>query len=151
MASSGEPLRAIETTVSVVRSPAGDADGASGGSHHTRVLTGDEMSSFLELLEDQYTQRILSALADGPQPARELVDGLDASRSTVYRRLNALQRQGLVVTDVELHHDGHHRKRFEATLLRATIELVDNALRVRLTLTRPVEADDHSHEPPAAD
>jgi DNA-binding HxlR family transcriptional regulator len=150
MASSGDPLHATETAGGV-RSPTGDAGSSSGESHHTRVLAGDEVSSFLELLEDQYTQRILSALSDGPQAARELVDRSDASRSTVYRRLNALQRHGLVVTDMELHKDGHHRKRFEATLVRATIELVDGAPQVRLTLTRPVGADDSNRDPPAGD
>lgn len=147
MASSGESLPSTQTTAGVVQSPSSDASKASADSHHTRILVGDEVSSFLELLEDQHTQSILSGLSDGPLPARELVGSSDASRSTIYRRLNALARHGLVVTDMELHQNGHHRKLFETTLVRATIELVDGAPQVRLTLTRPVEAAD---SPPTA-
>jgi hypothetical protein len=55
-----------------------------------------EFAAVLDLLEDEYTRRILEALAEEPRPARELIEATDASRATVYRRLNSLQDHGLV-------------------------------------------------------
>lgn len=95
----------------------------------------DEFDAVMDLLDDEYAQRILAALADRERPARELMDACDASRATVYRRLNRLEEHGLVEVGMELHRDGHHRKVFTSTLERATVELADGTPRVRLVLT----------------
>ena len=52
-------------------------------------------------LTDPYTCRILVALRDGPRAAADLAADCEASRSTVYRRLNRLASLGLVTTRTE--------------------------------------------------
>lgn len=110
------------------------------------VVEGERASELLELLEDDYARRILAALERGPQPARELVAACDASRATVYRRLDRLEEFGLVTTDMELHRDGHHRTVYDAAFRRATVEQVGGTLQVRLVVSAP--APDRSSSPP---
>lgn len=116
--------------------------------HRERVLTtdgdDDQAEELLDLLDDDYVQRILEALFDAARPARDLVEACNASRATVYRRLNRLQEYELITADVELHEDGHHRKVFESTFERATIELVDGRPEVRLVVTAPEKDSEHS-------
>lgn len=104
-----------------------------------RALTserdGIEAEALLALLDDDYVQGILGALSGEPRSASELADACDASRPTVYRRLNRLEESGLVTAEVELHRKGHHRKVFASTFERATFELVDGTPRVRLVVT----------------
>lgn len=110
---------------------------------HERVLTDEEgeVETLLGLLDDDHAKRILACLDGEPRPARELVDACEASRATVYRRLNRLEEHGLVSTDVEFHRDGHHRKVFTSTFERATFELVDGAPQVRLVLAAEPESE----------
>ncbi|WP_267643479.1 ArsR/SmtB family transcription factor [Haloarchaeobius amylolyticus] len=118
-----------------------DTTGAPTDSHRELVVTadGDQASpmDLLDLLDDDYASRILQALSVESRPARDLVEACEASRSTIYRRLNRLESYGLVATDVELHEDGHHRKVFESTFERATFEFEDGTPQVRLVVTEP--------------
>ncbi|WP_256300680.1 ArsR/SmtB family transcription factor [Haloarchaeobius salinus] len=94
----------------------------------------DDASDILELLDDDYARRILEVLEDGPLPARALVDRCEASKPTVYRRLNRLEEQGFVSVDIDIDRDGHHRKVFESTLVSATFELDGGTAAVQVTV-----------------
>jgi DNA-binding transcriptional ArsR family regulator len=83
----------------------------------------------LSVLEDDVGRRVLEHVAEEAKPARALVDAVDASRATVYRRLGNLEDAGLVETSMQYDEDGHHRKVFEATLERVTLELQGGDLR----------------------
>lgn len=87
-----------------------------------------DTSDLLSVLEDDCGRRLLEQVAAEAKPARALVDAVDASRATVYRRLNALEEAGLVAATTEYDEDGHHRKVFHATLERVTLELDDGGL-----------------------
>jgi DNA-binding HxlR family transcriptional regulator len=109
----------------------------------------DEFAAVLDLLEDEYTRRILEALAEGARPARALIDACDASRATVYRRLNCLQDHGLVEVGVEPHREGHHRKVFESLLERATVEVGNGTTTLRLLLAIEDQGTDRDRPVPA--
>lgn len=83
----------------------------------------------LGVLEDDVGRTVLEHVAEEAKPARALVDAVDASRATVYRRLGNLEDAGLVETSMQYDEDGHHRKVFEATLERITLELDGGDLR----------------------
>lgn len=89
-----------------------NSDSLDGGS---AMADGDEI---LSLVSDEYAQRILDALGEEPLAARELVNRLDASRATVYRRLNRLESTGVVESSMTIHPEGHHRKEFRITVER---------------------------------
>lgn len=113
--------------------------------------TSIEGTEILDLLGDEYTSRILEALSVEPRPARELVSVCDMSRPTVYRRLDRLEDHDLVSTDTTIDSDGHHRKVFETTLERVTIELVDDAPTVHLVVRDSGEENGAPSVPVSAD
>jgi DNA-binding transcriptional ArsR family regulator len=87
-------------------------------------------AELIALLSDGSTREILHALTGTAKSARTLVEETDASRSTVYRRLDRLQRAGLVEATMAYDADGHHRETFRATVERATLELGEDGVEV---------------------
>jgi DNA-binding transcriptional ArsR family regulator len=75
-----------------------------------------DVAEVLSLLSDEYAREILNLLVDQPHSARELVNRLDMSRATVYRRLDDLESAGVVESSLCLDPDGHHRKCFSAAV-----------------------------------
>lgn len=85
---------------------------------------GDVASEdIVALLDASYTQSILDAIQSEPKPVRALLTASDASRPTLYRRLNSLQDAGLVESSMEYDADGHHRAVFEASFEKISIDV----------------------------
>jgi predicted transcriptional regulator len=87
----------------------------------------------LDILSDDYAQRIVEVLASQPAPAAMIVEQLDASRPTVYRRLNSLEAAGIVESTVALDPDGHHRKRFHLIVENIGFQLDTDGIRLMLS------------------
>jgi predicted transcriptional regulator len=87
---------------------------------HDQSASPDDV---LTLLAADHTQTILGHIHDSPTPARSVVEVCDASRTTVYRRLNRLVDAGLVDTRMTYDPDGHHRTVFETTVDEITLDL----------------------------
>lgn len=85
------------------------------------------------LLDDEYVRGILKATNKKPMPARQLAAELDASRSTVYQRIEWLQAFELLTESTEVDPDGHHRSIYEAHLDRIVVELNEDNFRVTVT------------------
>lgn len=92
--------------------------GVSTDRHHREQSQSDSVSSetILTLLGDEYARRLLTLLVEEPRTGRELAAATDMSRPTIYRRLEQLAENGLVRTEMQFDPDGHHRKRFHATV-----------------------------------
>ena len=76
-----------------------------------------------ELVDDPHVRTILNAVRDEPRPARELVELCEASRPTVYRRLERIETAGIVQTHTQVHPDGHHRKLFTTDVEAVSLEM----------------------------
>ncbi|WP_136688551.1 ArsR/SmtB family transcription factor [Halorhabdus amylolytica] len=74
----------------------------------------DTVSSetLLALLGDEYARKLLTLLVERPRTGRELAAATEMSRPTIYRRLERLDENGLIRTEMQFDPDGHHRKRF---------------------------------------
>lgn len=83
-------------------------------------------SDVLTLLAADHTQTIIGHIHDSPTPARAVAESCDASRTTVYRRLNRLVDAGLVKSRMTYDPDGHHRTVFETTIDSLTLDLTDD-------------------------
>ncbi|WP_251330237.1 ArsR/SmtB family transcription factor [Haloplanus pelagicus] len=94
----------------------------------------------LALLEDDYSRAILEAVHAEPRSARDLVEECEASRATIYRRLDRLDDAGLVESWLSYDADGHHRTVFEATVDAVTVGLDADGIGVT------VETDDGAAE-----
>ena len=87
----------------------------------------------LDTLSDDYAQRIVEVLASQPAPAATIVEQLDASRPTVYRRLNSLEAARIIESTVALDPDGHHRKRFHLVVGDIGFQLDTDGISITLT------------------
>ncbi|WEL18981.1 Transcriptional regulator containing HTH domain,ArsR family [Halorhabdus sp. SVX81] len=86
--------------------------------------------TILALLGDTYARRLLSLVVEQPRTGRELSAATDMSRPTIYRRLERLAEHGLVRTELEFDPDGHHRKRFHATVSEFDFDLGSDGIDV---------------------
>jgi len=105
--------------------PVDPRSGATADDGPTVTVPPDDL---FELLNDDHVRRILRATRDEALPARELIDRCDASKPTVYRRLNRLADAGLVASRQAYDPDGHHRQTFRSTLDSVTVALTDDGL-----------------------
>ena len=83
------------------------------------------------LLDDEYARAILAATSQRPMSAPTLAEVCDASRPTVYRRIERLKEHDLVSETVVLDgDDGHHRRVYEARFSGLSVTLVDGEYRL---------------------
>jgi len=84
------------------------------------------------LLDDKYARGILRATNRTPMSARQLAVELEASRSTVYRRIEQLEMLDLLSESTDVDVNGHHRSIYEATLSQITVELIEDDFSVEI-------------------
>lgn len=84
-------------------------------------------AELLDLLGDEYTRRVLAAVADKPRTGREIIDATEVSKATVYRRLDDLQAAGLVESELRIDPNGHHCEQFFAVFERAGLACASEA------------------------
>ena len=95
-----------------------------------------DLATVVSLLDDECARAILVATSTAAMSATELDDHLDASLSTVYRRLERLDDAGLVVEETRPRADGHHDTVYSADLDEFTVSLADGELDCELQRRR---------------
>lgn len=95
---------------------------------HEIVSEGVDLATVVSLLDDECARAILVATSTAAMSATELDDDLDASLSTVYRRLERLDDAGLVVEETRPRADGHHDTVYSADLDEFTVSLAEDGL-----------------------
>jgi DNA-binding transcriptional ArsR family regulator len=94
----------------------------------------DDELAVVSLLDDEYAAEILRRTSEEPMSATDLTEHCDASEPTIYRRLDRLSDQDLVIERQEVDPQGHHYKTYAARLERVVIELDDGEFRTELFL-----------------
>ena len=64
--------------------------------------------------------------------ARQLATELDASRSTIYRRIEQLEGLNPLAESTEIDANGHHRSVYNARLNQITVELDEDEFSVQV-------------------
>jgi len=83
------------------------------------------------LIEDEVSRQILVELHDEPMSATALSDRCEASKPTIYRRLDELRRCELLVEQTNPDPaDGHHHTVYTTNLDRIVIELTGDSFSV---------------------
>jgi len=98
----------------------------------------DVTPELLELLGDEYTRRVLTAVTQQPRSGREVMDIADVSKATAYRRLGELEDAGLVESKTVFDPDGHHHEQFGAVVESVDIQFGTDGLSVS------IETEDNS-------
>lgn len=88
------------------------------------------LTDVLDLLDDEYARAILAATSTRPMSAPELAEACDASRPTVYRRIDRLKQLDLVVERTRPEGDGHHVHEYESRFRGLSVTLRDGEYRV---------------------
>lgn len=96
--------------------------------------------ALFQTLADEYARTILVAADREPMTAKALSEACDASLSTVYRRLAMLGEHDLVEERTTVGPDGTHRRKYETSLERLSVEVSDGTMTVTLE-TRDELAD----------
>jgi DNA-binding HxlR family transcriptional regulator len=107
-----------------------------GGAGRVVELTVDEepsVGSVLDVLHDGCARAILEATSQEPMTAKALERHCDASRTTVYRRLEQLEELDLVKEQTRPRPDGHHDTLYVATLDECRLRLRDGRFTVELS------------------
>lgn len=92
--------------------------------------------SVFDLFGDDLVRRILVLASDRAVSADDLDEHLEASRPTIYRRLNALLDRDLLVEHQEIDERGNHYKSFETALERVSFAIEDGGYDIDLELRR---------------
>ena len=101
----------------------------------------EDEDAVLAVLDDEYARAILAHLTIEPMSADELCTACEMSDATAYRRLNRLQEADLVAEQQELDPDGHHYKRYTATVETVTVTFADGSYEVAVTRSTTDPAD----------
>lgn len=123
------PTTARRPLTPTTMTPPNDEPGATDDPGATDEPT---LETVAELLDDAHVRTVLTATSVDPMSARELSERCDASRATVYRRLEALEAAGLVAERTRPRADGHHDAVYVATLDELSIRLRDGELELEL-------------------
>lgn len=121
------------------------SDGEAVGPLYLPPLAGVGMEKdeeeLLALLDDEYARAILAELTIEPMSVSELCTACEMSDPTAYRRLDRLQAADLVTDQQALDPDGHHHKRYVATLEDVTVTFADGTYDVTVTRSSANPAD----------
>ncbi|WP_211290193.1 winged helix-turn-helix domain-containing protein [Natrinema ejinorense] len=96
-----------------------------------------DFKTLAEVLDDDYARDVLRATSRTPMTVQELRDVSEASPSTLYRRVERLQRVGLLERQTRPRRDGHHDTVYAANLSGIHITLDDGHF--EFELDRPSE------------
>ncbi|MEZ3117523.1 ArsR/SmtB family transcription factor [Halobaculum sp. MBLA0147] len=77
------------------------------------------------VLEDDTTRRILAETSSEPMTVNQLATHVDASKPTIYRRIERLEDHDLVAATIHPSETGPHEKVFRATFDRVVVSLED--------------------------
>lgn len=101
----------------------------------------EDEDAVLALLDDEYARAILTHLTIEPMSVDELCTACEMSDATAYRRLDRLQEVDLVTEQQELDPEGHHYKRYAATVETVTVTFDDGTYHVTVTRSTTDPAD----------
>lgn len=90
-----------------------------------RIQPSRSVEKVLDTIGDEYARDVLAMICDKAYSAQEIVDHLDHSENTVYRRINTLKEHDLVETNTKIVADGNHYQVHEAAFDSVVISVDD--------------------------
>ena len=94
-----------------------------------------DLETIAGFLEDETARTILAATSVEPMTVKDLTDHVEASKPTIYRRIERLEDHDLLDAHVQPDRAGHQENVYRATFDRLTVELDDGTYSYRLERT----------------
>lgn len=91
-----------------------------------------------DVLGNEHARQILALASVEAVSADELSVHTDASRPTVYRRVNVLEEYDLLSEETSIDEDGNHHKTYRTNLQEATFAVEDGGFTVDIELRQHV-------------
>jgi predicted transcriptional regulator len=91
------------------------------------MAEGVDLETIAEVLEDETARAILAKTSSEPMTVNELATHMDASKPTIYRRIERLEAHDLVSATIRPSDTGPQEKVFRATFDRLVVSLDDGA------------------------
>ncbi|MFC7114428.1 helix-turn-helix domain-containing protein [Natronoarchaeum sp. GCM10025703] len=92
-----------------------------------------DLEAIAALLEDETARRILTETSSQPMSASDLSERCEASKPTVYRRLDDLRQCDLLVETTRPDPSaGHHHTVYSTNLDRIVVEVEEDSLRLQI-------------------
>jgi DNA-binding transcriptional ArsR family regulator len=101
-----------------------------------------DVDGVFDLVGNELARRILVLTSETALSAEELTERCDASRPTIYRRLDALETRDLVTEEVRYDADGNHCSVYECRLEELRFGISDGEFTVDVELRSPGDRDD---------
>ncbi|MCU4719503.1 ArsR/SmtB family transcription factor [Halapricum hydrolyticum] len=94
------------------------------------MSTDAPSDDLLALLGERRVREILAATSREPMSAKELSEECDVALSTIYRRVEDMIDQGLLVERTQIEPDGSHHSVYEANVDHLSVDIDDGAIDV---------------------
>lgn len=101
---------------------------------------GPDPGAVLAALANRWDREILAMAQREPIAAKTVLERTDIPKSTLYRRVNHLQEEGLLVVVRSTIEDGHRIDRYRCPLAKASLTIEGGEVRLERQLAASVEA-----------
>lgn len=96
------------------------------------MSTDDSADELLELLGEERVRQILAATSREPLSAKELSEECDVALSTIYRRVEDMIANDLLVEGTQIEGDGSHHSVYEANIDHLDVAVKDGTIAVKM-------------------
>jgi len=103
--------------------------------NRVRMSEERDLETIAGFLEDTTARLILAKTSSEPMTVNELADHIDASKPTIYRRVERLEEYDLLTVSIRPTSGNHQEKVFAATFDRLTVDLEDGDYSYQLDRT----------------
>ena len=101
-------------------------------------MSEENLDEVAAIIEDDVTRVILAETSVEPMSVSELAERVDASKPTIYRRLQTLEELDVIEGRTQLDEAGDHYDVYAATFSRLTVELHDGEYDFQIERTEPM-------------
>jgi predicted transcriptional regulator len=98
------------------------------------VSTDHRADELLDLLGEERVRQILAATSRDPLSAKELSEECDVALSTIYRRVEDMVANDLLVEQTQIETDGSHHSVYEANVDHVDVDIEDGTIDIKMDI-----------------
>jgi predicted transcriptional regulator len=98
------------------------------------VSTDHRADELLDLLGEERVRQILAATSRDPLSAKELSEECDVALSTIYRRVEDMVANDLLVEQTQIETDGSHHRVYEANVDHVDVDIEDGTIDIKMDI-----------------
>ena len=96
------------------------------------MSTGHPADELLDLLGEERVRQILAATSRDPLSAKELGEECDVALSTIYRRVEDMVANDLLVEQTQIENDESHHSVYEANVDHVDVDIEDGTIDIKM-------------------